>query len=135
MCLNIGTPKNINFPFQTNGKLMALSVPILKHFRVLLCPYAPVICNHAPTPPLTTIRNSRDFDLKSNKPRICKTLLFDSTHPPAVLYSSSAAIFLPIKKKNNHGICPACSRSGGLWLQMTCASELQIRGVMRIIQR
>ena len=36
MCLNIGTPKNINFSFETNGKLMALGVPILKHIRV--CP-------------------------------------------------------------------------------------------------
>ena len=35
MCLNTGTPKNINFSFETNGKLMALGVPILKHFRVL----------------------------------------------------------------------------------------------------
>ena len=34
MCLNTGTPKNINFLFETNGKLMALGVPILKHFRV-----------------------------------------------------------------------------------------------------
>ena len=31
---NIGTPKTINFPFGTNGKLMVLSAPILKHFRV-----------------------------------------------------------------------------------------------------
>ena len=36
MCLNIGTPKNINFSFETNGKLMALGVPILKHFRVFV---------------------------------------------------------------------------------------------------
>ena len=35
MCLSTGTPKNINFSFETNGKLMALGVPILKHFRVL----------------------------------------------------------------------------------------------------
>ena len=35
MCLDIGTPKNINFSFETNGKLIALGVPILKHFRVL----------------------------------------------------------------------------------------------------
>ena len=34
MCLNTGAPKNINFSFVTNGKLMALGVPILKHFRV-----------------------------------------------------------------------------------------------------
>ena len=34
MGLNIGTLKTINFPFETNGKLMALGVPILKHFRV-----------------------------------------------------------------------------------------------------
>ena len=34
MCLNIGTPKNINFSFETNRKLMALGVPILKHIRV-----------------------------------------------------------------------------------------------------
>ena len=31
MCLNIGAPKSINFPFGTNGKLMLLGVPILKH--------------------------------------------------------------------------------------------------------
>ena len=35
MCLNIGTPKTINFPFETNGKLMVVGVPILKHFRVM----------------------------------------------------------------------------------------------------
>ena len=33
MCLNIGTP-NCHFPFGTNGKVVALGVPILKHFRV-----------------------------------------------------------------------------------------------------
>ena len=32
---NIGTPKIINFPFGTNGKLMVLGVPIFKHFRVI----------------------------------------------------------------------------------------------------
>ena len=36
MCLNIGTPKTINFPFETNGKLTFLGVPILKHFRVMV---------------------------------------------------------------------------------------------------
>ena len=36
MCSNIGTPKIINFPFGTNGKLMGLGVPIFKHFRVNL---------------------------------------------------------------------------------------------------
>ena len=35
MCLNTGTAKNVNFSFETNGKLMALGVPILKHFRVV----------------------------------------------------------------------------------------------------
>ena len=30
MHFSIGTPKTINFPFGTNGKLMVLSVPILK---------------------------------------------------------------------------------------------------------
>ena len=40
MCLNIGTPKNINFSFETNGKLMALGVPILKHSRVNLKHFA-----------------------------------------------------------------------------------------------
>ena len=39
MCLNTGTPKNINFSFETNGKLMALGVPILKHFRVFSLPF------------------------------------------------------------------------------------------------
>ena len=35
MCLNIGTPKTVNFPFGTNGKLMVLGVPILKHVCVI----------------------------------------------------------------------------------------------------
>ena len=34
MCLITGRPKNINFSFETNGKLLALGVPILKHIRV-----------------------------------------------------------------------------------------------------
>ena len=34
MSLNIGTPNNLHFPFGTNGKVVALGVPILKHFRV-----------------------------------------------------------------------------------------------------
>ena len=34
MCLNTGTLKKFNFSFETNGTLMALGVPILKHFRV-----------------------------------------------------------------------------------------------------
>ena len=34
MCLSIGTPKNINFPFGTTGKLMVSGVPVLKHFSV-----------------------------------------------------------------------------------------------------
>ena len=34
--LNNGTLKNINFLFGTNEKSMTLSVPILKHFRVVL---------------------------------------------------------------------------------------------------
>ena len=29
----LGHLKTINFPFETNGKLMRLGVPILKHFR------------------------------------------------------------------------------------------------------
>ena len=29
MCLNVGTPETINFPFGTNGKLMVLGVPVL----------------------------------------------------------------------------------------------------------
>ena len=34
MCLSIGTPNNHHFPFGTNGKVVVLGVPILKHFRV-----------------------------------------------------------------------------------------------------
>ena len=34
MCLSVGTPKTINFPFVPNGKLMVVGVPILKHIRV-----------------------------------------------------------------------------------------------------
>ena len=33
----LGHLKTINFPFGTNGKLMVLGVPILKHFRVIAC--------------------------------------------------------------------------------------------------
>ena len=33
LCLNIGTPKYINFPFGTNGKLMYLGALILMYFR------------------------------------------------------------------------------------------------------
>ena len=36
MCSNIGTPNNHHFPFGTNGKVVVLGVPILKHFRVNL---------------------------------------------------------------------------------------------------
>ena len=36
MCLNIGTAKNHHFPFGTNGKVVVLGDPILKHFRVLI---------------------------------------------------------------------------------------------------
>ena len=35
ICLNFGTPKMINFPFGTNGKLIILVVPILKHITVV----------------------------------------------------------------------------------------------------
>ena len=34
MCLNIGTTNYHHFPFGTNGKVVVLGVPILKHFRV-----------------------------------------------------------------------------------------------------
>ena len=34
MCSNIGTRNNHHFPFGTNGKVVVLGVPILKHFRV-----------------------------------------------------------------------------------------------------
>ena len=34
ICLTIGTPNNHHFPFGTNGKVVVLGVPILKHFRV-----------------------------------------------------------------------------------------------------
>ena len=35
MCLPIGTPKIHHFPFGTNGKVVVLGVPILKHFKVI----------------------------------------------------------------------------------------------------
>ena len=34
MCSNIGTLNNHHFPFGTNGEVVVLGVPILKHFRV-----------------------------------------------------------------------------------------------------
>ena len=36
MCLSIGTPKTINLPFVSNGKLMILGVPIFKHIIMRL---------------------------------------------------------------------------------------------------
>ena len=36
MCLNIGTPKNHHYSSGTNGKVVVLGVPILKHFRVFI---------------------------------------------------------------------------------------------------
>ena len=35
-CLNIGTPKTINFPFVSNGKLMIFGVPIFEHIIIRL---------------------------------------------------------------------------------------------------
>ena len=59
MSLNIGTPKNINFPFATNGKIMVLGVPILKHFRVseLFCAVTVFgrLCEYAPEEPSTLL--------------------------------------------------------------------------------
>ena len=36
MCLSIGTPKIINFPFGKMENLLFLGVPILKHITVLI---------------------------------------------------------------------------------------------------
>ena len=36
MCSNTGTRNNHHFPFGTNGKVVVLGVPVLKHFRVVL---------------------------------------------------------------------------------------------------
>ena len=36
MGLNFGTPKTINFPFGTNGKLIILGAPIFKHMTEII---------------------------------------------------------------------------------------------------
>ena len=36
MCLSIGTPININFPYVPDGKYIVLRFPIFKHIRVIL---------------------------------------------------------------------------------------------------
>ena len=36
MSLNFGTPKIVNFVFGTNGNLLFIGVPILKHITVRL---------------------------------------------------------------------------------------------------
>ena len=36
MYLNIGTSKSRHSPFETNGEVVVLGVPILKHFRVFI---------------------------------------------------------------------------------------------------
>ena len=40
MCFSIGSPKTINFPFVSNGKLMIIGVPIFKHIRVCYIKHA-----------------------------------------------------------------------------------------------
>ena len=35
MCLSIGTPKTINFPFVPNGKLMFFGVPIYMYMHII----------------------------------------------------------------------------------------------------
>ena len=48
MCLNTGTPKIINFPFETNGKLMILCISIFKRIRVYFLIYSILSHNGAP---------------------------------------------------------------------------------------
>ena len=43
ICLNIGTPNDHHFPFGTNGKVVVLGVPILKHFRVAMFYFANIL--------------------------------------------------------------------------------------------
>ena len=43
-CLSIGTPKIINFPFVSNGKLMILGVPIFK--QIIMRLYSALILGH-----------------------------------------------------------------------------------------
>ena len=43
MYLNIGSPNNQHFPFGTNGKVVVLGVPILKHFRVVVDIFPPIM--------------------------------------------------------------------------------------------
>ena len=43
-CLSIGTPKIFNFPFVSNGKLMFLGIPIIKHIVIRL--YSAQILGH-----------------------------------------------------------------------------------------
>ena len=43
-CLNIGTPKTINFPFVPNVKLMILVVPVFEHIIIRL--YCAQILGH-----------------------------------------------------------------------------------------
>ena len=52
MCLNIGTPININFPFGTKVKVMVFGVLILKHISVVLIT---VTINKIGTPKIITV--------------------------------------------------------------------------------
>ena len=42
---NTGTPNNHHFLFGTNGKVLVLGVPILKHFRVVAVKVAGIECH------------------------------------------------------------------------------------------
>ena len=55
--LIIGTPvlKQLNFPFGTNGKLMVLGVPILKHSRVIHLSYCPLLSEKPVYQPVNVI--------------------------------------------------------------------------------
>ena len=64
MCLSTGTPKKNNFSFEINGKLMALGVPILKHFRVC-CPSLDQLCQGSNKRPKCITEDPRYIDTVS----------------------------------------------------------------------
>ena len=82
MCLNTGTPKTLIFSFETNGKLMALGVPILKHFRVLLA------------------TSSREANRKSRNLSFSVKMAETNTHLP-YLFGSKMFFYLSIRTTKN----------------------------------
>ena len=70
MSSNIGTPNNHHFPFETDGKIVVLGVPIPKHFRAVIHwfvrLYVEIIHEHKRVDYLPYRRTNQDISTVNN---------------------------------------------------------------------